>query len=112
MKCAACHQRTNNATLHAPPGAPSWHLPPPKTLMVFEGRTPGQICRQIKDPAQNSGKDMQELFHHLTADSLVMWGWNPGPGRTLPPLSHEEFVRQVKTWYADDSACPAEEERP
>jgi hypothetical protein len=112
MKCAACHQRTNNPAPHGPPGAPNWHLPPAAAPMVIEGRTPSQICRQMKDPAQNGGKSMEELFHHLTADSLVLWGWNPGPGRTLPPLSQPAFARQVKIWYGGGNPCPREEQRP
>ena len=28
MKCSNCHQPTNTAGLHTPPGNPKWHLPP------------------------------------------------------------------------------------
>jgi hypothetical protein len=106
MKCSNCHMRTNNPQPHGPPGAPNWHLPPPQTPMVFEGRTPAELCRTIKDPAQNGGKDLEQLVHHLTADSLVLWGWNPGPGRTLPPLSQPEFARVVREWAEAGAPCP------
>ena len=44
MKCANCHQFEN-----MPPGHPEWHLPPANMSMVFEGKTPGQLARQLKD---------------------------------------------------------------
>ena len=74
--------------------------------MVFEGRSAGEICRLMKDPEQNGHKTLEELVHHLTADSLVLWGWNPGPGRTLPPLSQAEFARVVHEWEKGGFPCP------
>ena len=106
MKCSACHMRTNNPQPHGPPGAPNWHLPPPETPMVFEGRSPAELCRTLKDPAQNGGKDLEQLVHHMVADSLVLWGWDPGPGRTLPPLSQPEFARAVHEWAEAGAPCP------
>src|SRR6266850_1579380 len=47
QKCSACHQEQNVAGLNMPPGAPNWHLPPAAMPMIWEGRTAGQICRQI-----------------------------------------------------------------
>jgi cytochrome c5 len=106
MKCNACHQQENLAGEHMPPGAPNWHLPHPKTPMVFEKRTPGQLCRQFKDPKQNGGKSLEELFKHISSDPLVLWGWNPGEGRTKPPLSHAEFVQKMDEWIKKGAACP------
>ena len=106
MKCSNCHMRQNNPQPHGPPGAPNWHLPPPETPMVFEGETPAEICGVLKDPAQNGGKDLEQLVHHMTADSLVLWGWDPGPGRTLPPLSQPEFARVVHEWADAGAPCP------
>jgi hypothetical protein len=110
MKCSNCHMRTNNTQPHGPPGAPNWHLPPPETPMVFEGRTPAEVCSTIKDPAQNGGKSLEQLVHHMTADSLVLWGWNPGPGRTPPPLSQPEFARVVRSWAKAGAPCPEGQE--
>jgi hypothetical protein len=36
----------------------------------------------------------------------VGWGWNPGDGRTLPPLSRPETAAQIKIWIAGGAACP------
>ena len=74
QKCSACHQEENVAGLNMPPGAPGWHLPPVKTPMIWEARTPGEICRQIKDPKQNNGKTIAQIVEHVTADKLVLWG--------------------------------------
>jgi len=106
QKCSTCHQEQNVAGLNMPPGAPNWHLPPANMPMIWEGRTPGQICRQIKDPRQNNGKTVAQIIEHVTADKLVLWGWQPGEGRSIPPLSHDEFARNFQDWVRYGAACP------
>jgi hypothetical protein len=118
MRCSNCHQAANGTGPHTPPGAPRppgeeglpaeprWHLPDPKTPMVFQGRTPAQLCRQLKDPKQNGGLTPDRLVHHVSTDPLVRWAWDPGEGRTTPPLSHEEFRAAVKEWLDAGGACP------
>ncbi|MBA2527411.1 MAG: hypothetical protein H0V18_16765 [Pyrinomonadaceae bacterium] len=106
QKCSACHQEQNVAGLNMPPGAPNWHLPPAAMPMIWEGRTPGQICRQLKDPKQNNNKTVAQIVEHVTGDKLVLWGWNPGEGRTLPPLSHSEFAQRFQEWARLGAACP------
>lgn len=105
-KCSTCHQDHNLAGLHVPPGAPNWHLPPPTTPMIWQGRTDGEICRQIKDPKQNGGKSIDQIVTHMTEDKLVAWGWNPGEGRDPVPISHDEFAARVKAWAAAGAPCP------
>ena len=106
QRCSTCHQEQNVAGLNMPPGAPHWQLPPADTPMIWEGKTPGQICRQIKDPKQNNGKTVAQIVEHVTADKLVLWGWNPGEGRTLPPMDHDEFARRFQDWATNGAACP------
>jgi len=89
-----------------PPGAIIWRLPPPKMPMVFQGKTPHELCEQLKDPARNGGKTLQQIIVHVTSDRLVGWGWNPGEGRSLPPLSREEFARDIRVWVEKGAACP------
>lgn len=112
LDCSACHGTHMPAEPiagpHVPPGAPNWHLPPEKTPMVFEGRTPAQLCKQLKDPAQTGGKDLKELLHHVSGDALVLWGWEPGEGRTKVPVPHAEFVAAFKAWIDGGAACPDE----
>ena len=85
---------------------PRWHLPPAKTPMIFQSRTASQLCRQLLDPKQNGGLTAEQFIHHVSTDPLVLWGWNPGEGRTTPPLSHEQFVTAIKTWLDSGGACP------
>jgi hypothetical protein len=88
MRCSNCHQESNVAALHAPPGAPGWRMPSAATPMAWEGLTTRQLCRAVKEPATNGNKSLNDLIEHVTSDQIVNWGWNPGPGRSVPPLSH------------------------
>jgi len=106
MRCETCHQTSNLAGDHMPPGNPKWSLPSPEHKMVFVGRTPAELCRQLKDPKRTGGRSLQQLLEHVADDELVAWGWNPGDGRALPPLSRPETVTQMKTWIDGGAACP------
>ena len=106
QKCAACHQTENVAGLNMPPGAPNWHLPPPNMPMIWEGKTPREICQQLKDPKQNNNKTVAAIVEHVTSDKLVLWGWNPGEGRTVPSMSHQEFAAKFAQWEKFGAACP------
>ncbi|WP_372370673.1 hypothetical protein [Candidatus Uabimicrobium sp. HlEnr_7] len=106
MKCTACHQKTNGIGKHMPPGAPNWHLPHPSMPLVFQGKTAGQLAKQLKDPKHNGGKTLEQIFEHVSSDPLVLWGWNPGKGRTKPPLSHKEFVHYMKIWIENGAVAP------
>jgi hypothetical protein len=106
LKCANCHQDTNLPGENMPPGSPNWHLPGPETPLVFQGKTPGELARQLKDPKQNGGKTLEELIHHVSDDSSVKAGWDPGDGRTTPPLSHAEFVRAMRAWVENGAGIP------
>jgi len=106
LKCANCHQPENTPGLNMPPGNPNWHLPVANMKLVFEGKTPKQLAMQLKDPKQNGGKTLEQLYHHVAEDALVLWGWSPGDGRTLPPLSHEEFTKQFRAWIDGGAAIP------
>ncbi len=105
MKCGNCHQPENLPGLHKPPGNPNWHLPPANMKMVFQGRTARQLAKQLVDPQQNGNKSKQKLLEHAH-DDLVIAGWNMGEGRSLPPLSHEEFVKAWTTWIEKGAYAP------
>ena len=106
MHCDACHQAKNLAGEHMPPGNPKWALPLPEQKMVFVGRSPGELCRQLKDTKQNGGRTLAMLLDHVANDDLVGWAWNPGDGRTPPPLSRVETAAQMKVWVEGGAACP------
>jgi len=105
MKCSNCHQDTNTPGLHTPPGNPEWHLPPAAMKMVFEGKTAHELAKQLVDKKQNGNKDTKKLIEHAD-DGLVLAGWNPGEGRTLPPVSHAEFKKAWLTWIKKGAYAP------
>ncbi|MFC0773143.1 hypothetical protein [Terrimonas alba] len=105
MKCSNCHQPTNTAGLNTPPGNPNWHLPPADMKMVFQGRTAHQLAKQLMDPKQNGHKTKEQLIEHAD-DGLVLAAWNPGEGRTLPPMSHAEFKKAWITWIEKGAYAP------
>jgi cytochrome c553 len=106
LKCANCHQPENTAGLNMPPGNPKWQLPPANMKMVFEGKTPRQLAAQLLNPATNGHKTKAQLIEHIAKDSLVLGGWDPGDGRSLPPLAHAEFTRQFKLWIENGAYLP------
>jgi cytochrome c5 len=107
MRCANCHLDHNQPGAHLPPGAPNWHLPTAAMPLVFEGRSPAQLARQLVDPTQNGGKTREQVFQHMAEDPLVLWGWNPGEGRAPVATPHAEFVAALRTWM--DAGCPVPE---
>lgn len=108
MKCTTCHQPENLVGENLPPGVSTgWHMPPANQKMVFQGRSPRQLCLQLKNPLQNGGhKTLKAAIEHLEKDPLVHWGWSPGNGRTTPPLSYEDFMKSVHEWVENGGACP------
>jgi hypothetical protein len=73
--------------------------------MVFQGKTPRQLARQLIDLKQNGNKDIQKLIEHAD-DDLVLAGWNPGEGRKLPPMSHAAFKKAWITWLTTGAYAP------
>ncbi|HTJ45159.1 MAG TPA: hypothetical protein VL463_23795 [Kofleriaceae bacterium] len=106
LTCATCHRDKNGARPGQPPGAPKWNLPPAETPMVFEGRTPRELCEQLKDPAQTRGRDLPALIDHVAHDELVGWGWSPGPGRTPVPVPRDQVVAAMQAWANAGAPCP------
>lgn len=106
MKCQTCHQEHNLVGDHMPPGGPDWHLPKPEMKLVFEGRTSHELCEQLKDRKRNDNHSMQEIFDHIDKAPLVLWGWDPGNGRTPVPVSHADLMKAVRTWIDNDCGCP------
>jgi hypothetical protein len=103
MRCITCHGEANYDPAKVP-GNPAWHLAPEE--MAWQGKSLGQICEQIKDPARNGGKDMKALIAHMSEDSLVGWGWTPGPGREPAPGNQKRFGELIKAWADAGAACP------
>lgn len=106
MECSSCHQ-DRNLDYARVPGAPNWHLAPLE--MAWLGRTRAQICAQLKDPARNGGKTLEEIHDHNAHDELVAWGWDPGSGRTPAPGTQKEFGALIRAWIDSGAECPTEE---
>jgi len=104
MNCTLCHRDTNQSG--GPPGVANWHMPSESMPMVFQGRTPGELCRQLKDPKMNGGKTGELIVEHIAKDPLVGWAWNPGEGRTTPKMSRTDFSAKMNEWVAKGAACP------
>lgn len=102
LQCSACHQDKNVAD-DAVPGAPHWALAP--LSMGWEGLNAVELCQAVKDRRKNGDRSLDDLFHHMSEDALVLWGWSPGKGRTLPPLSQPEFVQALQAWVDAGGPC-------
>lgn len=104
MYCNTCHH-DENYDVAGVPGHPLWHLAPIE--QAWQGKTLGQICEQLKDPARNGGKSPEEMLEHMAHDTLVGWGWNPGKGREPVPGTQAEFGALFKAWQESGSVCPS-----
>lgn len=112
LPCATCHGSQNPPESygpHAPPGAPSWKLPPPDKKMVFIGLSSGDLCRQLKDTKANGGRDLKALTDHVDHDKLVLWGWSPGAGRQAVSIPHDQFMEAWNTWLAAAAPCAGDD---
>ena len=107
LKCSSCHSQSNSSVLHGPPGAPNWHLAPVE--MVWFDKSSAHICAQIKDPARNGGKTLEQVAIHVRDDALVAWGWDPGPGRQPAPGSPESTYEALVRWTELGAPCPSGE---
>jgi hypothetical protein len=112
MRCGTCHQAANfdpgagaGATATSVPGHPKWHVAPIE--MAWQGKTLGEICRQIKDPGRNGGHTLDQIVAHMADDSLVGWAWAPGSGREPAPGTQASFGALIKAWAESGAACPA-----
>jgi hypothetical protein len=74
--------------------------------MVFQGKTPRELAIQLKDPKLNGGKRLDQILHHVTEDKLVLGGWDPGDGRTKPPMTHAEFAQKMREWIEKGAPLP------
>lgn len=103
LRCTSCHGDANFDPGRVP-GHDDWHLAPKS--MAWEGRSPGEICRQLLDRRRNGGRSLDQIVRHMAEDGLVGWAWHPGEGRTPAPGSQEQFGRLIRAWAESGAACP------
>jgi hypothetical protein len=108
LNCATCHQSTN-ANSTGVPGAPNWHLAPlSMRWQDLEDRplASAEVCRSVLRLL-----DGPHLLKHHEEEPLVRWAFNPGQrpdgtSRTLPPMTHAEFVEATREWVEAGVPCP------
>jgi hypothetical protein len=112
LECASCHQDRNLELARVPgaSGATAWHLAP--RSMAWAGRSPADLCDQIKDPTRNGGKTLPEIVEHAAHDPIVAWGWAPGADRAPAPGTQARFASLVAAWVSAGAACPSKMEPP
>jgi hypothetical protein len=103
LRCSACHGLANFDPAGVP-GDAHWLLAP--ASMAWADRSLGQICEQIKDPARNGNRSIAAVIDHVISDSLIVWAWSPGLGRTPPPGTHATFVALMQAWADAGAHCP------
>ena len=109
--CQGCHlDRTVDlfpgavASYQSIPGHPRWQLAPLE--MAWQGKTIGDICRQLEDKNRNGGRDLAMLHEHVAKDDLVAYGWNPGKGR-VPAAGTQALAGElVQAWIDTGAECP------
>jgi hypothetical protein len=107
--CGACHTDRNftlseHSSYQSIPGHPRWALAPVE--MAWQGKSIADICRQLKDPARNGGRDLALLHEHAAGDDLIAWGWQPGAGRDPAPGSQRQFGALIQAWIDTGAQCP------
>jgi hypothetical protein len=111
IPCSTCHITSTlpNDPAPAPPHAGiDWQLAPVEFLWI--GKSGAEICAQMRDPERNGGRDAKGLLEHLRHDAslsgFIPRAWAPGGGRTTPPGTFEEHVKDMAVWGAAGQPCP------
>jgi mono/diheme cytochrome c family protein len=113
LNCVGCHQLAN-ADSTGVPGGPDWHLAPLSMRWQDTNDRPlssAAVCKAVTDRSRNENMDGRALLKHHEEAALVLWAWNPGRRpdstmRTLPPLTHAQFVAATRTWVDAGTPCP------
>jgi hypothetical protein len=107
--CMTCHTNQNfklseRASYQSIPGHPRWSVAPIE--MAWEGKSIGEMCRQMKDPDRNGGRTLALLHEHVAHDDLLAWGWHPGEGREPAPGTQELLGQLIQAWIDSGAECP------
>jgi hypothetical protein len=102
QRCMNCHPATDRL-LQGNDRHPHHPVATRQTPCV---KSIGEICRQIKDPERNGGRNLSLLHEHLAHDDLVAWGWQPGEGRDPAPGSQALLGELIQAWIDTGAYCP------
>ena len=84
----------------------------PTNMNAFSpGRAGNGAIGAVTDRSKNEGLDGPALLKHHENAPLVVWAWRPGrsldgTNRTLPPMTHGEFVDATRKWVEAGTPCP------
>ena len=106
LQCATCHQAVN-ADSTGVPGAQGWRLAPLSMRWQDRNDEPlssAAVCRSLKS-------QKVDLIKHHGEEALVLWAFTPGlrpdgTARTLPSLTHAEFLEATRRWVEVGKPCP------
>jgi hypothetical protein len=113
FRCVTCHQK-ENADSTGVPGGKNWHLAPLSMKwqdLKDQPLASAEVCHAVIDRARNGGLNGAGLLKHHMEEPLVLWAWSPGrrvdgSKRTVPPLTHDEFVAATRQWVDAGMPCP------
>src|ERR1041385_4675032 len=113
LNCASCHQESNADSTGGAVGH-NGHLA--ALSMRWQDTndcalSSAEVCRAVTDRSRNNNLDGRGLLKHHEEEPLVQGAWNPGrrpdgTARTLPPLTHEEFIAATRRWVQAGTPCP------
>lgn len=113
LNCATCHQSANVDNTGVP-GAHNWHLAP--LSMKWQDSNDNilpsaDVCHSLTHHAKNGGLSGPGILRHHQQEALVLWAFQPGrrrdgTQRSLPPLTHEQFVAATRVWVDAGMPCP------
>lgn len=130
LTCATCHQGASSKAAGAAncsechegadldptgvPGGHGWHLAPLSMAWQDRNNKPlssARVCRAVTDRTRNMNMGGPELLKHHEEEELVLYAWRPGRRpdgtmRTVPPLTHAEFVSATRIWVEAGTPCP------
>ncbi|MEM7426368.1 MAG: hypothetical protein AAF441_09745 [Pseudomonadota bacterium] len=113
LSCRTCHQtsRAPNTVPHAAPHAGiDWQLAPVEFQWI--DKTSAEICRQLRNPDVNGGRDGAGLVEHILDDlevtGFITWSFDPGPGREPAPGGLQTHLEDMALWAAAGMPCPHE----
>jgi hypothetical protein len=113
LQCVTCHQESN-ADSTGVPGGHKWHLAPLSMRWQDENGnifSKKQLYQALIDRTKNGNLDGPKLLKHHEEEALVHWAFAPGVGidgrpRTLPPLTHKQFVQATRAWVEAGMPAP------